>query len=112
MPRKRYTSLEDDKTPVNRFRVPRRMWSGWTVVGRHVFNKTFQYMNENQQFFKHPSADHVPDEYFRTTAWNAAVEAAGICSRGEAALLTQLVRELRGWDRYGDLSEKKKKEVE
>lgn len=103
---KQYYIKELDKKVTNTHRVPSRMWRRWTIVGRHVFNKTYTHMVQNQDVYKHPQAQTVPEEHFKTTAWNAAFIAADICSRGEGALLTELVRELRGWDRFGNLREK------
>jgi hypothetical protein len=107
---KQYYIKELDKKVTNTHRVPSRMWRRWTIVGRHVFNKTYTHMIQNQDVYKHPQAQTIPEEHFKTTAWNAAFQAASICSRGEEALLTELVRDLRGWDRYGNVREKETKD--
>lgn len=80
-----------DKEVANTHKVPRRQWKKWTVVGKHVFNKTFKFMIDNPDLFYHPEtirrARQLPDKEFRTTAWNAAWMAADVCSRGEKALI-------------------------
>lgn len=84
-----------DKKALNEFKVPRNVWSKWTLVGKHVFNKTFRMMMDSPWAFRHPQ-DRVAilDPHWRVVAWNAAFVAAGIASRGEKALLKELVKEI------------------
>jgi hypothetical protein len=76
--------------PMNTYYVSKRQWGKWTVVGKHVFNKTYGYMTENPHLFVHPKAELVLTEHFKTTAWNAAWTAADVCSRGELHLMKSL----------------------
>lgn len=87
-----------DRTPKNKYRVNRKAWSKWTVVGKHVFNKTFETMMGDKELFLHPETVKraIPDKEWKTTAWNAAFIAADIATRGERHLLETLVREIKG----------------
>lgn len=60
----------------NDHRVPKRQWRKWTVVGRHVFNLTYEAMQENPAFYRHPKDPPVSKRWSGTTAWNAAWIAA------------------------------------
>lgn len=86
----------DDKDPKNTYGVSKRSWSSWTLVGKHVFNKTFISLMENQEVFNHP--EHLKengtmlDKHWRTVAFNAAYIAADVCSRGERHLLKDYMK--------------------
>lgn len=60
----------------NEHRVPKRQWRKWTCVGRHVFNLTYEAMQENPGFYRHPKDPPVSKRFSGTTAWNAAWIAA------------------------------------
>ncbi|MGD9682621.1 MAG: hypothetical protein AB7W16_15645 [Candidatus Obscuribacterales bacterium] len=83
--------MNDDRNPKNKFKVPKRTWGSWTLVAKHVFNKTFEYSMKNQDLFMHPKSEPITPEHFKTTAWNIAWTAASICSRGERALIKDAV---------------------
>ena len=87
-----------DAKAENAFKVPARQWKKWTLVGRHVFNKTFETMRDNQSLFLHTELQDqkMPDKLWRTTAWNAAWISADICSRGERHLLKDLETRVKG----------------
>lgn len=56
-----------------------------------MFNKTYKYMMENPEVFQHPTtvANGLPNEEFRTIAWNSSWVAADIASRGLNHLLSE-----------------------
>lgn len=85
-----------DNNPPNTYKVSRRSWSSWTLVGKHVFNKTFYTMMENQEVFHHPefikNGGALIDKHWKTVAWNAAYTAADVCSRGERHLLKDYLK--------------------
>lgn len=60
----------------NPHKVPARQWGKWSDRARKVFNSMYSYMNKNQDMLVHPKAKAVPDEYWATTARNAAFMAA------------------------------------
>lgn len=80
----------------NKHKVPARQWKKWTLVGRAVFNKTYEHMVENQGLYIHPKAIIEELEIFKTTAWNASWMAADVCSRGERILIDRLIIEIKG----------------
>lgn len=90
------TNRIDDREPKNIYKVSKRSWSSWTLVGKHVFNKTFATMINNQELFFHP--EHLKekgsmlDNHWKTTAFNAAWTAADVCSRGERHLLKDYMK--------------------
>ena len=61
---------------VNTHKVPARQWKKWPDICQRVFNETFGTMTANKNLFFHPGQDEPRDEYFKTTAWNAAWTAA------------------------------------
>lgn len=95
----RIKSLNERERAVNTHSVPQRQWRKWTLVAKHVFNKTYSHMMSNPEVYFHP--DYLEDpglpdlKYFRTTAWNAAWMAADICSRGEKIFLDKMKKEIR-----------------
>lgn len=90
--------MRSDSRAVNKFRVPKKAWGYWTLVARHVFNKTYQTMIESPDVFRHPEDQktEIVPEYWKTTAWNAAWMAASVCSRGEKHLLKDLTLRVKG----------------
>lgn len=80
------TAKEIDEKVKNLYKVPRKAWGSWTLVGKHVFNKTFIHMKENPDLyiFQH---ELLPDQKWDVVCWNAAFQAASVCSRGERHLL-------------------------
>lgn len=85
-----------DNRAANKFKVPQKTWGSWTLVARHVFNKTFESMQQDQENFRHPNSLPVDDKHWKTTAWNAAFIAAMVCSRGERHLLKDLTQKVKG----------------
>jgi len=65
-----------------------------------VFNKLYDYMLLHPDHFQAKKAPRMASDDFRITAWNAAWTASDIASRGEKALLKELVQDIRGYDRY------------
>lgn len=61
---------------VNQYKVNKRQWKKWPDLAQRVFNQTYGVMIANQGLFLHPGTDPVRDEYWSTTAHNAAWEAA------------------------------------
>lgn len=57
-------------------KVPKGQWKKWSPSAQRVFNHLFDMMTENQNLFRHPKGPLVDMKHFRTTAWNAAWEAA------------------------------------
>ena len=90
--------MATDTHVVNRFGVPKKIWNKWTLVGRHVFNKTYEYMIKSPDHFRHPKDQvvEVVQEHWKTTAWNASWMAADVCSRGEKYLLNDLTLKVKG----------------
>lgn len=60
----------------NRYRVPKSQWRKWSKEQRRVFNYIHSAMIRSPQFFQHPEAASIPRDHWKTTAWNAAWEAA------------------------------------
>jgi hypothetical protein len=60
----------------NTYKVPKRQWAKWDETARRVFNGLHGVMLENKNLFLHPGQDAPRDEYWQTTCWNAAWEAA------------------------------------
>src|SRR5690606_26305266 len=78
----------------NKFKVPKKSWGSWTFVGKHVFNKLYEAMIMNPEFYVHSDVvarnGFVSDKEWKVTAWNAAFMAASIVSRGERHLLKDI----------------------
>lgn len=60
----------------NTFKVNKKQWKRWSPQARRVFNYVYDWMNENQDLFKHPKGIEQTDEHWETTAFNAAWAAA------------------------------------
>lgn len=88
----------NDKHVPNEYKVSKKQWKRWTVVARHVFNKTYYLMTTRFDLFMHPKAIArgivLTDEEIKTTAWNASWTAADICTRGEKILLKNIEGEV------------------
>lgn len=82
--------------PRNKFKVPAQQWKKWTIVGRHVFNKVYEYSVSNQDMMSNTEKGVIPEDQYRVIAWNHAFIAADVTSRGERALLKELTKEIRG----------------
>lgn len=65
----------------NAHKVPARQWGKWEAQARAVFNETYITMKQNKELFLHPKQDAPRDEYWNTTAWNAAWTAADAVNR-------------------------------
>jgi len=63
-------------TEDNKHEVNKKQWKKWDDTGKEVFNGLYEYMGENQHLFNHPMTIIIPQEYWNTTAWNAAWIAA------------------------------------
>lgn len=67
------------KTPLqqtNHHKVGASQWRKWPDIAQRVFNATYEELLANQHLLLHPKADPSRDEYWKTTAWNAAWIAA------------------------------------
>lgn len=60
----------------NKHGIAKNQWKKWDEDSRDLFNKVFQYLNNNQELFLHPKTRPVPEKEWKTTAWNAAWIAA------------------------------------
>lgn len=60
----------------NHYEVSKRQWNKWPDICQRVFNQTYELMLYNPALFLHPGQDAPRDEYWTTTAWNAAWTAA------------------------------------
>ena len=76
----------------NTFKVPSKQWRKWTPAARKVFNRTYDDMLNNQHVFLHPKTAAVPQEQWKTTAWNAAWTAADAVDD----VLTSIVVDYKG----------------
>lgn len=76
--------------------MPKKVWKKWTISGKAVFNDVFEMMTDNQEIFLHPEVQPLPDEYFKTTAWNAAWVAADTASNNDKEVLDIIKKEIRG----------------
>lgn len=87
----------DSRAP-NKFKVPVKAWNSWTLVARHVFNKTFETMQKSPDLFRHPedALTEINPVYWRTIAWNSAWIAASLCAKGEKYLLKDLTLRVKG----------------
>lgn len=87
-----------DVRALNKFKVPQKTWGSWTIVARHVFNKTYETMIKSPEMFLHTeiAGQGVDDKHWKVTAWNAAWTAASIVSRGERHLLKDLTTRFKG----------------
>jgi hypothetical protein len=56
--------------------VTKKQWSKWTLLQQFTFNDLFYVMLNNQKLFLHPKVIAVDPKLWRTTAHNAAWEAA------------------------------------
>ncbi len=60
----------------NKHKVMKKQWTKWNENSQELFNGLYEYMGENQHLFIHPHTIQIPQEYWKTTAWNAAFMAA------------------------------------
>jgi hypothetical protein len=65
----------------NDFHVAKRQWDKWNPLCRKIFNHVYEVMLGNQTLFLHPEALTTRKRFWKTTAWNAAWEAAEACKR-------------------------------
>lgn len=65
----------------NRYKVPKKTWSRWSLAARSAFNAVFAPMINNRWVFQHPKAAPLPKEHWRTTAFNAAWTAADFINK-------------------------------
>jgi hypothetical protein len=47
-------------------------WKKWPDIAQRVINEVMDHMVRNQDMYRHPASDPVRDEYWYTTAHNAA----------------------------------------
>lgn len=64
----------------NVHRVPRDEWKRWGPEGQALFNHLYTMMRDNMSLFLHPRAPVPKLREWKTTAWNAAWEAATFTS--------------------------------
>lgn len=48
----------------------------WSLEARRVFHYVYDFMLLNPDSFRHPDAAEIPEEHWKTTAYNAAWTAA------------------------------------
>ena len=72
--------MKDKEKPRNRFKVPKKQWDSWTVIGQLVYNKLYEHMLMYPEFYQSQ----------RNTAFMAAV----LTSRGEKHYINDLMKEL------------------
>lgn len=60
----------------NKFKVPTSQWRKWPDFAQRVFNEVYDTMRYSQSLMVHPKGGLVGQEYWNTTAWNAAWTAA------------------------------------
>lgn len=65
----------------NVHKVPAKQWGKWCSVAHAVFNEVYVTMKQNKELYLHPKQDAPRDEYWQTTAWNAAWSAADAVNR-------------------------------
>lgn len=63
-------------TEENTHSVTKRQWKKWDEPQRYLFNALYEYMEKYQHLFVHPKTILAPQEYWNTTAHNAAFMAA------------------------------------
>lgn len=56
--------------------VTKKQWAKWSCPAQRAFNGVYYAMTESPWLFHHPDADPVPEEHWKTVAWNAAWLAA------------------------------------
>lgn len=60
----------------NKHKVPKKQWKKWNEKSQDLFNGLYEHMGENQSLYLHPHTIMIPNDYWNTTAWNAAFMAA------------------------------------
>lgn len=60
----------------NHNRVPQKVWLKWSVTARTVFNRTYDFMMNNQGVMLHPKMEKPSPQHWKTICWNAAWIAA------------------------------------
>lgn len=60
----------------NIYKVGKKQWKRWNGAERLMFIEVYEHMVNNQDLYSHPKAARQIDEYWKTTAWNAAWIAA------------------------------------
>lgn len=56
--------------------VSKRQWKKWNEQEQYLFHTLYEFALFHQNFFKHPDAEYILPEHWKTTAWNAAWQAA------------------------------------
>lgn len=94
----------NERNPKNIHGVPRRQWSKWNTLARHVFNKTLAYALQNPSVMTHPETEKkggLPDDEFKTVAWNVSFMAADIAHRGSQQIYGHVDPNLKNrWGRH------------
>ncbi len=67
----------------NIYNVDEDRWASWSKKSRKMFNHLYDTMAGNQDLYSHPKAAQQIDEYWDTTAWNAAWTAADCINRSK-----------------------------
>ena len=63
--------------PKNINKVHRNKWRKWSNLAGQVFNRTYDYILNNQKIMNHPATvDALKPEEWKTVAWNSAWIAA------------------------------------
>lgn len=69
--------------------VSNKQWKKWTFLQQCVFNDLFYTMINNQKLFLHPKVIPLEGKLWKTTAHNAAWEAAEAAGDG--------IKEIKKW---------------
>lgn len=76
------------------------MWTSWTLVAKHTFNKLYESMTIDPEMYLHTDVRTrglpMSEKEWKVTAWNSAVMAASIVSRGERHVLADLSNKVKG----------------
>ena len=57
-------------------RVPKKQWMKWSTNARLAFNRSYEFIYNNQDLIIHPRAATASPFHWKTIAWNAAWIAA------------------------------------
>lgn len=83
------TKLKIPLQQVNKHDVSKRQWKKWCDLAQRVFNETYDTLVHSQSIFVHPKGGLVGQEYWNTTAWNAAWTAADAVMHGLDGIVNQ-----------------------
>lgn len=65
--------LADSRPPINNtHKVAKKQWAKWNRKAQMTFNSTYSWIRSNQMLFNHPDMPIIPENQWKTIAWNAA----------------------------------------